>query len=148
MTLDQLAAELDKRIHADVVWAKLIGKPPPKDIGFFYVEERYEAVVLGLLSPGQLLQMPTEPVCQALLEGIPVYYWPVQSYRSARAGNALCRRLQQVEAELFGFGVRKLPDPHGLITVSDAKMMRELGQLPAQGSMLTPLAKEWMEEHA
>ena len=147
MTLDQLTERIIERLIVSRPRAYLIGKEPPLDCGFCYVAEApYEAVVLGILHPGDLLQMPTNPVCTALLEDIPVYLWPEQPYKSAVHGKLLRRRLQQVECQLIQFGVQLLPGFSSLITAQDARLLKQLGKKPDQRCHLTPLAKEILEE--
>ena len=88
--------------------ALLLGRAPEEDLGYRYVQEPpYEAVVLGLLPPGLLLQMPTEPVCRALLSGMPVYLWANQPYRRWPHGKLLQRELREAQARLIRLGARE-----------------------------------------
>ena len=106
MTLDELTALVARRLEGKPR-ALLLGAPPPAD-GFDYVNDPpYEAVVLGLLPPGLLLQMPTEPVCRALLSGMPVYLWASQPYRRWTHGKLLQRELREAQARLIRLGARE-----------------------------------------
>ena len=56
--------------------ALLLGRAPEEDLGYRYVQEPpYEAVVMGSLTPGQLLCFREERVLEALLGGTPVYLY-------------------------------------------------------------------------
>ena len=77
MNLDWLTDEVLRRLRTQLPSALLLGELPEPDGRFFYVHEPpYEQVVIGLLLPDELLQMPTRPVCDALLQGLPVWIWP------------------------------------------------------------------------
>ena len=70
MTLDQLTDRVWQRL---LPRALLVGAAPDWPLPVRYVDAApYEAVVLGLLPPGLLLAMPTDKVCRAVLEGLPV----------------------------------------------------------------------------
>ena len=52
--------------------ALLLGRAPEEDLGYRYVQEPpYEAVVMGSLTPGQLLCFREERVLEALLGALP-----------------------------------------------------------------------------
>lgn len=109
MTLDQLADRILERFTGRETRALLIGVEPPVSLGFTYVSvQPYDAVVLGILPPGELLHMPSDAVCCALLANIPVYLWQKQPYRHAKHGKLLCRRLLEAEERLLLLGVRPL----------------------------------------
>lgn len=106
MTLDELTERVTRRLEGKPR-ALLLGAPPPAD-GFDYVNHPpYEVVVLGLLPPGLLLAMPTEPVCRALLSGMPVYLWASQPYRRWKHGKLLQRELREAQARLIRLGARE-----------------------------------------
>lgn len=111
MTLDQLTDRVWQRL---LPRALLVGAAPDWPLPVRYVDAApYEAVVLGLLPPGLLLAMPTDKVCRALLEGLPVLLWDGQPYRRAARGILLKRELEAAQTRLlrlgaiaFGPGVR------------------------------------------
>lgn len=144
MNLDELAALLLQKLEALKPRALLIGEPPEISDQYQYVrEEPYEAVVLGLLPPGVLLQMPSDPVCLALLAGVPVYLWP-QRYAGEHA-RLLRRELAAAEQRLLRLGIQRFPTEHQLITANQARQMSRAGRQPGPGSRLTPLAKDILE---
>lgn len=126
--------------------ALLIGREPPCALGCSYVsEEPYDAVVIGSLSLGQLLRFSDERVLAALAQGKPVtLYTPglpeAPGNRALSASLASARRELKNWGVVFSEGGRKQ-----LITAQEARAMRERGQRPAPGSVLTPLAKEILE---
>lgn len=129
--------------------ALLIGKQPEIDHNYNYVNEKpYEAVVLGLLSPGQLLQMPTDAVCCALLEDLPVYLSIRQSWHGNKKAKALCRELAAAEQRLFRLGVLPLEQPGHLITAKEARELLRSGRRPGADCRMTPLARDILEEEA
>lgn len=109
LDLDRLTDEVLRRLEKERPKALLIGRPPREDGGFLYVQnEPYSAVVIGVLSPEKLLQMPTDPVCVALMEGLPVWLWP-QSYEKGKRAILLRRELMAAEQRLVRFGVKPVP---------------------------------------
>ena len=126
--------------------ALLIGNPPPVELGFAYVTEGdYDAVVIGSLSLGQLLQFREERVLTALAEGKQVLLY-TPALPQAGKNRALAGSLTGAQRELKNWGViftdggRKR-----LVTAEEARRMVRSGQIPAPGAVLTPLAKEIME---
>ena len=126
--------------------ALLIGNPPPVELGFAYVTEGdYDAVVIGSLSLGQLLQFREERVLAALAEGKQVLLY-TPALPQAGKNRALAGSLTGAQRELKNWGViftdggRKR-----LVTAEEARQMVRSGQLPAPNAVLTPLAKEIME---
>lgn len=123
--------------------ALLIGREPGAELGFAYVREKpYEAVVIGSLLPGQLLRFREEAVLEALEEGKQVLlYTPGLPQggknRSLAASLAAAQRELKNWGVLFTDGGRKL-----LITAQEARILRDTGQAPAPGAVLTPLARE------
>ena len=76
MNLDRLTDAVLQKLNEGKKRALLIGRAPDIDHNYNYVNEKpYEAIVLGELSAAQLLHMPNDAVCEALLEEIPVYLW-------------------------------------------------------------------------
>ena len=126
--------------------ALLIGKEPAAALGYSYVtEEPYDAVVIGSLSLGQLLQFREERILDALARGIPVYLY-TPGLPEAPKNRALSGSLTAAQRELKNWGViftdggRKR-----LVTAEEARNLRLSGQAPGPGAVLTPLAKEILE---
>ncbi len=144
MNLDQLTEILWNRLE-EKPRALLLGTPPDGCNKYNYVNEKpYEAVVLGELSPGELLHMPSDAVCRALLDGIPVYLSREQYHHRCRPV-ALCRELDKRERYLCALGVEYLGETPKLITAQKARDLRKQGQPVPSGSRLTPLAKDILE---
>lgn len=126
--------------------ALLIGREPSADLGVTYVDRSpYEAVVIGSLEPGQLLRFREERVLSALAEGKPVYLYtpglPQVQNRALAASLASAQRELKNWGVLFTNGGRKR-----LVTAEDARELRRRGLRPGPGAVLTPLAKEILEE--
>ena len=129
-----------------MIRALLIGKEPLADLGYQYVQEApYDVVVIGSLSLGQLLQFREERVLAALAEGKQVLLY-TPGLPQAGKNRALAGSLTGAQRELKNWGViftdggRKR-----LVTAEEARRMVRSGQLPAPNAVLTPLAKEIME---
>ena len=129
-----------------MIRALLIGKEPLVDLGYQYVQEApYDVVVIGSLSLGQLLQFREERVLEALAEGKQVLLY-TPALPQAGKNRALAGSLTGAQRELKNWGViftdggRKR-----LVTAEEARRMVRSGQLPAPNAVLTPLAKEIME---
>lgn len=124
--------------------ALLIGSQPP--LPFDYVAEKpYEAVVIGSLTLGQLLQFRHEAVLEALADGKSVYlYTPglpdVQKNRALAAACATAQRELKNWGVLFTDGSRR-----HLVTAEEARTLRRRGEKAAMGAVLTPLAREILE---
>ena len=146
MNLDALTEAVMQRMGQGKKRALLIGEAPDSFHNFIYVNEKpYEAIVLGVLPPGELLHMPNEPVCRALLEGIPVYLWHRQLHHTGTGANALRRELRAAERYLTELGVQMLGSGKQLITAEIARQMVKTGLLVPDGCRITPLAKEILE---
>lgn len=125
--------------------ALLVGREPGVELGYSYTkEEPFDAVVIGSLSIGQLLQFREERVLQALAEGMPVtLYTPGLPQAKNRA---LSAAMASAQRELKNWGVVFTDGAHRkLITAQEAQVMRAQGRLPGPGAVLTPLAKEILE---
>ena len=129
-----------------MIRALLIGKEPLVNLGYQYVQEDpYDVVVIGSLSLGQLLQFREERVLAALAEGKQVLLY-TPGLPQAGKNRALAGSLTGAQRELKNWGViftdggRKR-----LVTAEEARQMVRSGQLPAPNAVLTPLAKEIME---
>lgn len=127
--------------------ALLIGTEPPAELGYEYVrEEPYDAVVIGSLTLGQLLRFRDERVLSALARGQSVFlYTPglpeAEKNRALSGSLASSRRELKSWGVIFTDGARKR-----LITAEEARELRRKGRSPGPGAVLTPLAKEIMEE--
>lgn len=125
--------------------ALLIGRCPPRDLGYTYGDGPYDAVVIGSLSLGQLLCFQNEEVLCALAEGKPVLlYTPglpeAPKNRALAAALASRRRELKNWGVLFADGAQKR-----LVTATEAQIMRQSGKRPGPGAVLTPLAREILE---
>lgn len=142
--LEQLTQRLWARLSETCSRALLLGTAPNGLQKFIYVNAKpYDAIVIGALSPAALLRMPSEPVCDALLTGMPVYFWRDQPYKHA-GGPALLRAdLAAAEQRLLDYGV--IPLGGRLVTASDAAVLREMGERPDADSRVTPLARDILE---
>ena len=126
--------------------ALLVGKQPPMPLGYEYVAAPpYDAVVIGSLSIGQLLNFSDDRVLEALAEGKTVLlYTPwlpeVKGNRGLSASVASKRRELKNWGVVFTDGGQRK-----VITAQMAQQMRAAGQRPAMGAVLTPLAKEILE---
>jgi len=148
--------ELLSRV-TDAVWQKISGDLPralcvgnaPANPDFVPVTTPpWDMVVLCSLSPAQLLKMPTDEVCRALLEGKPVYLMEEglehRKYNKDRA-RALQAMLMAKERELRSLGVKLWGQDRGkkLLTARDVQNLR-LADLP-KNAVLTPLARDLLE---
>ena len=127
--------------------ALLIGKEPDQVLGFQYVQEPpYEAVVLGSLTLSQLLRFREERVLAALAEGKSVYLY-VPGLPEAPRNRALAGSLAAAQRELKNWGVLFTDGGRKrLITAEEARILRSQGRIPGPGAVLTPLAKEILED--
>ena len=127
--------------------ALLIGQEPPVSLGVSFVKEApYDAVVIGSLSLSQALRLSEESVLQALAEGKPVVlYTPglpqAPGNRALSAALAASRREMKAFGIVFTDGAQKR-----LITAQEARNLRAAGKKPGPGAVLTPLAREILEQ--
>lgn len=126
--------------------ALLIGQMPELPMGCSYVSEApYDTVVIGSLTLGQLLHFSCEPVLSALAEGKPVLLY-TPGLPEAPKNRALAANLAARKRELQSWGVRFTSGTQKqLITAQEARSLRDRGQKPPFGAVLTPLAKEILE---
>ena len=122
--------------------ALLIGRQPP--LGYEYVAEDFDGVVIGSLTLSQAMGAYPEELLMALGSGIPVIAYepgfPAVKNRALAASLAARRR------ELKNWGVRFVTGQEKrLITAQEARRLLEQGRRPAPGAVLTPLAKEILE---
>ena len=129
-----------------MIRALLIGKEPLADLDFQYVQEApYDAVVIGSLTLGQLLQFRQERVLTALAEGKQVLLY-TPGLPEAGKNRALSGSLTGAQRELKNWGVLFTDGGRKrLVTAEEARLMKRNGQMPGPGAVLTPLAKEIME---
>ena len=126
--------------------ALLIGQEPPCALGYSYVNQKpFDAVVIGSLPLSQALSLTDEVVLQALAEGMPVILYapglPEVKNRALGASLAASRRQMKNWGIVFTDGAQKK-----LITAQEAHILRQSGKQPAPGAVLTPLAKEILEQ--
>lgn len=126
--------------------ALLIGSEPSYPLGYTYVTaEPYEAVVIGSLTLGELLQFRQEQVLNALAAGKSVVLY-TPGLPAAPGNRALGAALASARRELKSWGVVFTDGAQKkLITAQEARDMKQRGVLPGPGAVLTPLAKEILE---
>lgn len=126
--------------------ALLIGAAPPLQLGYEYTKTApYDAVMIGSLSLSELLQFQNEQVLQALSEGVPVFLY-TPGLPASPKNRALAASLAAAQRELKNWGVIFTDGGQKrLITAKEARLMRQSGQKPGPGAVLTPLAKEILE---
>lgn len=146
MNLDQLTDAVMEKLEKKRLRALLIGSEPEVDNNYIYVNQKpYELVVIGKLRPGDLLQMPSNAVCEALLEELPVYYWQHRSWCSCKTARALCRELISAEQRLYRMGVIPMEQEQQLITARQARELLRQGKKPSSNCRMTPLARDVLE---
>ena len=125
--------------------ALLVGSQPP--LGYEYVTEgAYDAVVIGSLSLGQLLRFRDDRVLTALAQGLPVVLY-TPGLPDAPRNRALSAAIASAKRELKNWGVVfSEGNVRHVITAQQARELRLRGERPAPGAVLTPLAKEILEE--
>ena len=126
--------------------ALLIGKEPPAELGYEYVQEMpYDAVVIGSLEIGQLLRFREERVLTALAQGKSVLLY-TPGLPEAEKNRALAGSLASSQRELKSWGVIFTDGARKrLVTAEEARELRRKGRAPGPGAVLTPLAKEILE---
>ena len=151
--IEEVAAEVLRRQQQTQRTALLIGKKPPQAMGWRYVlSGEADAVLIGSLSAGQLLQFPDEVCADALLSGKPVFLWEggLEYRRHARTANrALWGRLLAAERQMKQLGVQFLGGSASpLLTAAEARRLLAAGTLPPAGQRMTPLARDILEGKA
>lgn len=127
--------------------ALLIGKEPEWTLPYAYVKEPpYDGVVIGSLSISQALRLSDDRVLQALAEGKPVVlYTPglpaAPGNRALSASLAASRREMKSWGIVFTDGAQRK-----LITAQEARLLRASGKQPGPGAVLTPLAREILQQ--
>ena len=127
--------------------ALLIGRVPDLDLGYSYVtQDPYEAVVIGSLTLGQLLHFSQEEALDALAQGKSVVLY-TPGLPEAPKNRAMAASIAGARRQLKNWGVVFSDGQHRhLITAQEAKAMKLAGRRPAPGAVLTPLAKDVLEE--
>ena len=127
--------------------ALLIGRAPELDLGYSYVTQApYEAVVIGSLTLGQLLHFSQEEALEALAQGKSVVLY-TPGLPEAPNNRAMAASIAGARRQLKNWGVVFSDGQHRhLVTAQEAKAMKLAGRRPAPGAVLTPLAKEVLEE--
>ena len=127
--------------------ALLIGKEPAMELGYRYVVEApYDAVVIGSLTLSELLRFREERVLEALAAGKSVYLY-TPGLPEVPKNRALAGSITAVQRELKNWGVLFTDGGRKrLITAEEARNLKRKGLSPGPGAVLTPLAKEIMEE--
>ena len=127
--------------------ALLIGKEPDWLLPYAYVKEPpYDMVVIGSLPLSQALRLSDDRILQALAEGKNVVLYtpglPVApGNRALSAALAASKREMKNWGIVFTDGAQKK-----LITAQEARSMKAAGKYPAAGAVLTPLAREILEQ--
>ena len=127
--------------------AYLVGKEPDRSLGYAYTDQPpYDGVVIGSLSLGQLLAFSNEEVLAALAAGKPVILY-TPGLPEAKGNRSLSAALAAKHRELKNWGIVFTDGAQRrLVTAKEAQALRQAGKRPAPGSVLTPLAKEILEE--
>ena len=126
--------------------ALLIGREPDMDLGYSYVAQPpYDAVVIGSLTLGQLLQFHQETALEALALGKPVILY-TPGLPEAPHNRILSAALASAKRELKNWGVTFTDGSRkSLITAEEARLLRAQGLTPPPGTRMTPLAREILE---
>jgi len=130
-----------------MIRALLVGNEPAAALPYAYVTQPpFEAVVIGSLTVSQALGLREEAVLQALAEGkTVVLYTPglpqAPHNRALAASLAAARREMKAWGIVFTDGAQRK-----LITAQEARAMKAAGRFPGAGAVLTPLAREILEQ--
>lgn len=127
--------------------AYLIGREPDRELGYTYPKEPpFDAVVIGSLTLCQALRFSEETALQALAEGKPVVLY-TPGFPESPKNRALAGALASSRRELKSWGVLFTDGGQKrLITAQEARSLRLAGKMPGPGAVLTPLAREILEE--
>ena len=128
--------------------AYLVGKAPPFPLGYEYSDAApYDAVVIGSLTLAGLLQSGDERVPEALAQGKTVMLY-TPGLPDAPKNRALSASLASRRRELKNWGVIFTDGAQKrLVTAQEARAMKQRGQMPMPGAVLTPLAREILEKN-
>ncbi len=127
--------------------AFLVGMEPSRELGYEYVDKPpFDAVVIGSLTVGQLLYFTQKEALEALAEGKTVVLY-APGLPEAPKNRALAASLASAKRQLKSWGVLFIDGAQKrLVTAQEARALRAAGKQPEPGAVLTPLAKEIMEE--
>ena len=146
MNLEQLTDALIEKLNDNKPRALLIGEMNEINHNYNYVNLKpYEAIVIGSITPWQLLQMPSDPVCMGLLEGMPVYYSQKQLWRERHGAKPFRRELIAAEQRLYRMGVLPLGKSEHILTAEEMRHLLLSGKRPLSSSRMTPLARDILE---
>lgn len=112
-------------------------------------EPPWDGILLVSLTAAELLQMPTEPVCEALFAGKPVFVR--EEGLEYRRYSGRCRSLWALcsakERQLRQWGVQpwNVPAKGQLLTLEAVRRLAAGGQSLPPGARLTPLARDFWE---
>lgn len=127
--------------------ALLVGTEPDRSLPYIYVQEPpFDAVVIGSLPMSQALRLTDDRILLALAEGKPVVlYTPglptAPGNRGLSAALAASRREMKAWGIVFTDGAQRK-----LITAQEARSLKAAGKYPGAGAVLTPLAREILEQ--
>ena len=127
--------------------ALLVGTEPDRSLPYIYVQEPpFDAVVIGSLPMSPALRLTDDRIQQALAEGKPVVlYTPglpaAPGNRGLSAALAASRREMKAWGSVFTDGAQRK-----LITAQEARSLKAAGKYPGAGAVLTPLAREILEQ--
>lgn len=140
---EALAEAVTRRVAALLPPALLVGRRPPVFLGFRYVSEKpYGAVVIGSLTPGELLGFSNEAALAALLDGTPVYLY-APGLPGGGESPGLSARLARARRELQGWGVVFIKSPpRPLIDAAAARRLQAQGLPAPRRARYTPLATD------
>lgn len=126
--------------------AYLVGREPDRPLGYTYVQTSdYESVVIGSLTLAQLLYFSEPAALQALAEGKPVVLY-TPGLPDAPKNRALAASLASARRQLKSWGVVFTDGGQKrLITAQEAQRMKQSGEMPGPGAVMTPLAREILE---
>jgi hypothetical protein len=128
-----------------MIRALLIGEAPPCPLGYTYVSDNYDAIVIGSLTLGQLLRFHHEEALSFLAQGKPVILY-TPGLPEAKGNRALSAALAGAKRQLQSWGVAFTDGSRKtLITAEEARLLRSQNRTPPPGARLTPLAKEILE---
>ncbi len=124
----------------------LIGQEPPLGMQCQFVQEApYDMVVIGSLSLSELLVFRQETVFSALAQGLPVYLY-TPGLPNSPQNRALASSIATAQRQLKNWGILFTDGGRKrLITAEEARLLKQSGQRPGPGAVLTPLAKEILE---
>ena len=127
--------------------ALLIGKEPDMPMPYTYVADPpYDAVVIGSLPLSQALRLSDDRVLSALAAGKSVVLY-TPGLPAAPANRALSAALASSRREMKSFGIVFTDGAQKkLITAQAARELKNAGKYPTPGAVLTPLAREILEQ--